>query len=188
MDVCRRADVELLPAAVLDPRQPEVLQTLSGARLLCLMPSAQRWPIFFNPLCDILRDVMQPGNDAARLPIWCQCSHVGDATAFDTIFLEVGLAVPVIFGSIGGDSLIEAISLARGNPRYFIATNGLRGIGEIATAASAIGANRIIFGSSAPARSLAAALSLVRFSGLTAADRALVLGGNARRLLGGSNS
>lgn len=183
LDVCRKATMELLPVAVLDPRQPEVMQTLGGARMLCLMPFAQRWPIDYSPLNDMIHAVMQSGDGVNRLPIWCQCSRPGDATLFDAIFDNVGHEVPVIFGSIGGDALIEAISLARSNENYFVATNGLRGLGEIAMAATAIGPNRIVFGSSAPARSLGSALSLVRYSGLPADEMAMVLGGNARRLL-----
>ncbi|MDX1931881.1 MAG: amidohydrolase family protein [Capsulimonadales bacterium] len=187
LEVCRQNQNLFLPAALLDPRQPDVVRTLEGARLLCLMPTAQRWPIAFYPLCEMLTEVMRSGTATARLPLWCQCSRPGDATAFDTLFEKVGLTSVVIFGSIGGEALTEAVSLARRNPRYHIATNGLRGMGEIATAAAAIGADRIVFGSSAPARSLGAALSLVRYSGLTPADRALVFGGNARRLLGGAS-
>ena len=187
LDVCNKVEMEILPAAVLDPRQPDVIQTLSGTRLLCLMPFAQRWPITYSPLCDLLTTVMKSGSDVSRLPVWCQCSRPGDATAFDNIFREVGWENLVVFGSIGGDALIEAMSLARANPRYHLATNGLRGVGEIAMATHAIGADRVIFGSSAPARSLGSALALVRSAGLPPEDMAKVLGGNARRLLEGGH-
>jgi predicted TIM-barrel fold metal-dependent hydrolase len=45
-------------------------------------------------------------------------------------------------------------------------------------------AERVVFASGAPVRSLGAALALIRHARLDAAAERLVLGGNARRLLG----
>ena len=58
-------------------------------------------------------------------------------------------------------------------------------MGDIEMAVStALGASRVVFASAAPARSLGAALGLMEQAGLSPADTDLVMGGNARRLLG----
>jgi predicted TIM-barrel fold metal-dependent hydrolase len=91
-------------------------------------------------------------------------------------------------GSVIGENLIEAIAVARADNRVFIATDGLRGIGEIAAAVGAIGASRVVFASGAPVQALGAALAMVAAAEISDSDREAILNGNARRLLSGRNA
>lgn len=185
--LCAQAGGALLPACVLDPRQPQVLQTIVGARMLCLMPGTQKWPILYSPLTDMLRSLSQTA-DAANLPIWIEVSRPGDATALAAELKEAGYSGPIILGSVAGDNLIEAISVSRADNRFFIATDGLRGVGEIAAVVGALGASRIVFASGAPVQALGAALATVDAAEIGDADREAILSGNARRLLTGRSA
>lgn len=185
--LCAEAGPKLAPAVVLDPRQPGAERTIAGGRVLCLLPDTQRWPALFAPAADLLRSLVAAGGSAtANLPLWWEAARPGDATAIAQTLRETGYPAPVILGGVTGECLYEAIVAAKGNDRLFIATNGLQGIGEVKTAVDAIGANRVVFGSGAPARSLGSALALVRSAGLSPDAQAAVFGGNARKLLGGA--
>ena len=178
---CQEAGGALQPAAILDPRLALGAQATTGARMLCVMPATQRWPLPFAPLDELLRTLAANGT---KVPIFCEVTSVGDATRFRDAFAASGWAdTAILFGSCAGDALLETIAVAQSNPNISLVTNGVRGIGAIEMAVGALGANRVVFGSGAPARSLGAALALIRRSELTAADQELVLGGNAKRIL-----
>ncbi len=178
-------DGSLIPAAVLDPRLPQPNQSIAGARVLCLLPAMQKWPLDFDPLCDALETLMQTAG-VANIPLWWEAARMGDATQIARTVRDTKYPAPVVLGGVTGDTLVEALSVARSSNQFFVATNGLRGIGEVGMAATAIGAGRVVYASSAPARSMGAALALVEQAGLSQADADLVLGGNARKLLKGA--
>ena len=97
-------------------------------------------------------------------------------------------AGPVVLTSVASAELAEALFASRAVPQIHLATHLLHGVGEIARAVAVLGAPRIVFASGAPAHSLGASLALVRSAVITEADRALVLGGNARRILAGGGN
>jgi predicted TIM-barrel fold metal-dependent hydrolase len=177
---------KLISAALLDPRRPNPERTGGGARVLVLLPSLQRYPLPYTPLTELLRTLAQLGGAAAAaIPLWWECSRPGDATAILATLRETNYPAPIVLGSVSGENLMEALAVAKVLPeRVHLATNGLRGIGEAGQAAAALGAQRVVFASGAPGRSLGAALALIEQASLSSEDRALVLGGNARRLLG----
>lgn len=179
--LCQEAGGALQPAAVLDPRQPNAAQSLSGARMICVMACTQAWPVRYAPLVNELKTLAGAGT---RVPLFWEASCLGDATAAVELLGASGYAGPVVFGSVNAETLSEAVTVAASDERLFVATNGLRGVGEVAYAVSALGASRVVFGSGAPAaRTMGGALGLVRVAGLSDADADLVLGGNAKRLL-----
>lgn len=55
--------------------------------------------------------------------------------------------------------------------------------GIVEKAVKVLGAERVLFGSDAPGRSYAAQIAKVQYADISAQDRALILGGNAARLL-----
>jgi hypothetical protein len=177
---------KLIPAALLDPRRPNPERTGGGARVLALLPGMQRYPLPYTPLTELLRTLAQLGGAAAAaIPIWWEASRPGDATAILATIKETNYPAPILLGSISGDNLMEAIAVAKVIPdRIHLATNGLRGIGEINQAVTTLGAARVVFASGAPNRSLGAALAAIHHAALSPEDLALVLGGNARRLFG----
>lgn len=167
----------LLPAAVVDPRTPFV--PVAGVRLLFLLPASQNYPLPYAALAEGLRAAQQ-----ANLPVFAEARRPGDATALGAALREVGYAgAPVVLGGVGGDTLHEALTVAKASDRVGIATDGLCGVGEVRYAAQALGAARVFFASGAPLRSLGASVALVKLSGLSPEERSQVFGGNARRLL-----
>lgn len=184
--LCQQSGGVLIPAAVLDPRLPQAAQSIGGAKVLCFLPAMQKWPLMFEPLIDVLETLCEMGENesVANTPVWWEAARMGDATQIEHVLQEAKYPAPVVLGGVTGETLVEALSVARKNKTFFVATNGLRGVGEIEMAVSTLGANRVVFASAAPARSLGAALGLVEQADLSQADADLVLGGNARRLLG----
>ena len=177
---------KLVPAAVLDPRRPSPERTGGGARVLVLLPGMQRYPLPYTPLTELLRTLAQLGGAAAAaIPIWWEASRAGDATAILATLKETNYPAPILLGGVSGENLMEALAAARVLPdRIHLATNGLRGIGEVSQAVATIGAQRVVFASGAPNRSLGAAIATIHQAALSPEEMALVLGGNARRLLG----
>ena len=178
--LCQDSGGILQPAAVLDPRLPNAAQTVAGARVLCLLPASQHWPVLYAPLADCLKAVAAAGG---VVPLYIEVSRPGDATAAAQMVRASGYAGAVVLGAFGGDTLTEAVSVARGNDKFRLATDGLRGVGEVDFAVKELGAGRVVFASGVPVRSLGAALALVRQANLSPADAAQVMGGNARGLL-----
>ena len=183
--LCQQSGGVLLPAAVIDPRLPKPHQAIGGAKVLCLLPNTQKWPMPYAPMCDVLEDLMKMGGDAtAKIPLWWEATRMGDATQISQIINETHYPAPIVLGGVTGDTLVESLAVARSNPKVYLSTSRLRGIGDIAMIAATLGADRIVFASAAPARSLGAVLGLIEQAGLSEADTDLILGGNARRLLG----
>lgn len=184
----------LFPAWVLDPRLPRAERLLAGAdaaRLLCLLPGMQAYAVNYAPIRRLLRHLaeqQQTGSGGGNPvpPLLFESACAGDATLFAAFLNEAGYAGPVLLSGVSGASgtLAEALAIAEEMPHAAITTDGLRGIGEVGAAVETLGAERVVFASGAPVRSLGAALALIRHARLDAAAERLVLGGNARRLLG----
>ena len=171
----------IVPGAVLDPRifvgvppkPPE------NTRIYYIMPGTQGYPLPYAPLFSLLRSM--PHN----LPLYFETRREGDATQIGMMLRDIGYAgAPVILGGATGSALIETISVAKANDYVGIATQGMRGVGEIRHTVSIVGASRVFFASGSPADSLGAAVALVKLAGLTPEERAAVFGNNSRRLLG----
>lgn len=175
----------LYPAFVLDPRLPDpAAHDTTGARLLCLLPATQQYPAAFAPIRRLLRGLQEAGRN---VPLLFEANRPGDATAFATMLAQTGYDAPVLLSDVSsahGATLAEALAVAQEFPNVLVATDGLRGVGEVGVAVRALGANRIVFASGAPDCSLGASLALVRHARLSPSDEAQILGGNARRLLG----
>lgn len=181
LEVCATPP-RLLPAFVVDPRVPPPHPSIEGARLLCLLPATQNWPSSFAPVRRLLRALMAaPG---PLVPLLFEARRAGDATAFGALVRETGYKGSIVLSGVGGAATLgEALAVADESESVYLATNGLCGVGEIAFAAQALGARRVVFASGAPVWSMGAALALVRHADLSPENQALILGGNARRLL-----
>ncbi len=103
-----------------------------------------------------------------------------------SLFEELGKRYPqttFIFAHVGG-SWVKAFQAVQPYPNLYIDLSGTdptRGIVEKAVAV--LGAERVLYGSDAPFRNYAAQLAKVKYAEISAAERRLVLGGNAARLL-----
>jgi hypothetical protein len=147
-----------------------------GFRMVRFFPALQGWPPRFAPLLAILRRLEPEG-----IPVMIDIDQPGEATE-----LVAALGpdhVPVVLAGIGERTLSEAIALLQVHDGLYIETSRLLMMGGAALAVERAGADRVLFGSGAPMRPMAAALASLRLAEISEQDRALVMGGNARRLL-----
>lgn len=179
--LCNDSGGVLLPAAILDPRTPLAETLLTGARLISLFPTTQKWPIAYAPLELALSALASRG---VKTPLFFEATRPGDATHLRTLLGATGFTGSVVLAGLTGAAFAEAVALARTDERYFLCTDSLQGVGEIKLAVDLVGAGRVLFGSGGVARgSLAASLAVARVAGLTEEVLAQVLGGNTKRLL-----
>jgi hypothetical protein len=91
----------------------------------------------------------------------------------------------VILGHMGGYFHVdEAIEVAEQHPNIVLETSATPYPEKIREAVERIGAERVVFGSDGPVSSPVLERQKVMIAGLSPADTALVLGGNAARLMG----
>ncbi|MEN3267069.1 amidohydrolase family protein [Pseudonocardia sp.] len=91
----------------------------------------------------------------------------------------------VILGHMGGYFHVdEAIEVAEQHPNIVLETSATPYPEKIREAVERIGAERVVFGSDGPVSSPVLERQKVMIAGLSPADTALVLGGNAVRLMG----
>jgi len=90
----------------------------------------------------------------------------------------------IVLGHMGGYLHVEeAIAVAEVHENVYLETSAMPYPPMIQTAVERVGPRRVLFGSDGPGCNPALELAKVRQAGLSADDEALVLGGNAARLL-----
>jgi len=152
----------------------------------------------FHPSCDRIRITDQrakPFLELARdenLPVVVHCGRWQEMASY-TFALEAASQNPgvnVILSHMGGDTAelematIDAIRAARLSNAY-LGIEGVREYWAVERAIAELGAEKVIFGSDYPLGHPKMYLGLVDALRISAVDRALVLGGNILRLLGG---
>jgi hypothetical protein len=173
---------ELIPAAVIDPRQyPRCLDEVrrrrdQGFRFFRFFPDAHGYPLDFAPLAALLPEM------AGGVALF-STGRPGAAT--ELARRATGLNQPVVLDPCGTDTLGEALAAMQSAPTLFLETTALLAAGALDTAAQSAGASRLLFGSGSPLLSLSSALMTHQFAALSDADRAAVLGGNLEGLLSG---
>ena len=175
---------QLYPVATLDPRAyPEALQeaearAAEGFRLFRFFPDRQSWPITYAPFRELLQKC-----DALRVPVAVTVAHAGDCTelADEVAFTQA----PLLLCGVTPQILGEALAIMRGMPKFYLETTNLLAPGALEAVRDHVpqGEERLIFASYSPLRYLSAALGPILTSGLSDEHKALVLGGNLRRLL-----
>jgi predicted TIM-barrel fold metal-dependent hydrolase len=173
---------ELLPAAVLDPRQypacvEEARRRLGqGVRVFRLSPDHHGYPPDFAPVAELL-----PLLESAIVMVTAARPGMATGLARWTAHFRG----PLVLAEPGAEVLGEALAVMRGVDRIFLETSGpgLEGAGTLELAVRTVGAERILFGSGAPLIGLGSALQAVAYAELSDADRAAILGGNMERLL-----
>jgi predicted TIM-barrel fold metal-dependent hydrolase len=145
---------------------------------LCrFFPTIQEWPIDYAPFTRALGRLL-----ANKKPVMVSIgSQLGAITALSRLL--DGTTSPVVLSRVQGPTLIEAIAAMQSHPCLLLETHSLQIPDGLSRVKDIVGADRIVFGSGAASRSLGAPLSYVQKSSLTDAEKAAVLGGNARRLL-----
>jgi predicted TIM-barrel fold metal-dependent hydrolase len=148
-----------------------------GFRLLRVFPATQGWAVDYAPFAALLRHL-----DSEKLPLMVEIAGSGAATR---LMRAVGEhEMPIVLAGIDDRGLAEAVALMQAHPRLYIETSEVLAMGALKQLVDSVGADRVLFGSGAPSRPISSGLAVVAQSGLSDAERAQVLGGNARTLLG----
>ena len=175
---------QLLPVGTLDPRAyPGCLDELklradAGFRLFRFFPDRQGWPLSLASFVEIVNKCDELGVlVAVNIAKAGDCSLLGQLVGWGK--------TPLIISGVTGEMLGEAICVARAHPNFYFETARLTAPNALETVRDSVpdGVQRLIFASYSPLRYLSAALGPVLTSTLSDEDKALVLGGNLRRLL-----
>jgi hypothetical protein len=115
--------------------------------------------------------------------------HCGDDPYTTPQAIALGAArapdATVVLGHMGGYFHVdEAIAAAERHANLYLETSAMPYPGKIAEAVRRVGAERVLFGSDGPGCNPGLEVEKVRMLGLPPEEEALVLGGNAERLLG----
>lgn len=173
----------LVPVATVNPQVyygeegPFTRFATDGFRMVRFFPQVQGWPVDYAPFVHLAQRL-----EAERLPIMMEISHPGTATRLMNVL--AGRQTPVLLAGIDEQTLAEAVILMRQHANVYVETSSLLATGVIKHVVDCVGAERVLYGSGAPSRPMASGLGVLRYVELTDMQRALVLGGNARRLLG----
>ncbi len=171
----------LLPTACIDPRRflecrDEIASARErGFRLFRLFPDEQGWTADSPAFSRLLPDFA-----AAKLPV-ATSPKIG-LGALQRAWQ--GLDLPLVLSAISYWELADALALLEAHPRIHVDTALLNSPGAVELVSERFGAERILLGSGALLNEMAPALGVVRAAGVSDELKALILGGNARRLLG----
>lgn len=149
----------------------------AGFRMVRLFPAFQKWDPGYAAFIALANDLAADG-----LPMMVDIASVGEASRVVTSLGRY--PGTVILAGVTAQTMAEAIALMRANPAVSIETSRLLATGALKHVVGCVGAERVFFGSGAPAQPMASSLSIAYQSGLTADELAQVLGGNAARLFG----
>ena len=172
----------LIPVATLNPAMfygdTTALNHLvdDGFRLLRFFPSEQNWKIDFAPFHWLLTHVQDTG-----LPVMVNIEAAGEITGLTRALR--GHEGTVILARVDYGTLAEAIAALHMFPNWHIETSRLLAPGCLHLAVDRVGADRLLFGTGAPARPIASGLHTVRYAGLDQSTVDMILGANARRIL-----
>jgi uncharacterized protein len=180
--VCRQRP-QLTPVAVLDPtRYPrtrdEAQRRLSqGFRLFRLFPTVHNYPLSVLPLERLLPTL------AGASALMVDVSEPGQTSAAARLFCD--FARPVLLAGVTSRLLGEALAAMEQCPALLLETSALHAAGALEAAVQTVGAERVVFGSSAALHSTGSAVYAVRYAALEESAKAAILGGNLTRVLSG---
>ncbi len=180
--VCR-ANPELVPVATVDPRRHlGVLEEIGRRRsegfvALRLFPEQQGWKIN-----SILSKPIMAECERLGMPLIVSGAGAGGPT--DVLAAIKDTTVPVIVTGVGYFNLAEGIAAAREHPSMLLEAQINDTPDSMRVTVDAIGADRVVYGSNSPSLSMRASLNGVAEAELTDDQKALIFGGNLRRILG----
>jgi predicted TIM-barrel fold metal-dependent hydrolase len=182
--VAKRYPQQLFPVATLDPRAfPECLaeadaRAAEGFRLFRFFPDRQGWPLRLASFRELLQKC-----DALKVLVAVTVAQPGHITelADEVAFTQA----PLILAGVTPATLGEALAVMKNDSKFYLETTALLAPGSLEIVRDTVdnGAERLLFASYSPLHYLSVALGPVLASGLSDEHKALVLGGNLRRLL-----
>jgi predicted TIM-barrel fold metal-dependent hydrolase len=174
--------VQVCPVATLNPVQyldwpAELERVLSaGAVGLRFFPELQGWSARDEVFRAMARAVR------GRCPLLVTVTRSGDASVIGAA--TAGLDTPVVL--VGGHytQLGDCLAAMERWPQLVMETSRLAQFRGVETVVRSVGAERVLFGSGAPARPVQAALNAVLAAEISEAERRAILAGNAGRVFG----
>jgi len=173
---------ELIPVGTVNPCRwlgctEEARRLLDvGVRLFRFFPQYQEWTIGQAPFRKLLREVLAPSGVALMLPAEMGFTAIGDMAA--------GIENPIIVESFRYSALAEALVVMQEVPNVFIETHLINSPNWVELLKDGVGVERIIFGSNAPLSYISAATAQIEYAQVSTEDKALIFGGNLKRILG----
>lgn len=177
----------LRPAGTFDLRdEPGWLHEIrrcraAGIRLLRIFPGAQRWHIesalFEKALAEL------SGSDIC-LAVGSMDCPTGWELPRAAARLTRKAGVRLLLLDVSYQNMAEVIAVMQEFPHVCAETNRLATVDAVGILAREVGADRLLYGSGAPARSMQKALNEILETELPDAAKRAILGGNAARLLG----
>lgn len=116
----------------------------------------------------------------AGLPAIVELTGPGDASTVAQTMGEMG--IPIILANVTYTTLGEAIAALQMAGHCYLEACRLATPGVVETLVSAVGAERLIYGSGAPAWHIIPTLSMIRAADIPDEAKRAILAGNARRL------
>jgi predicted TIM-barrel fold metal-dependent hydrolase len=177
-----QSGVQLWPVATLNPVQyadwPAELERVLAAGVVGIrfFPDLQGWPVASEAFGGVGRAIR------GRCPILIPVTRYGDASAIGAATQEFG--TPVIL--LGGHytQLGDCLAAMQRWPHLYLETSRLAQFRGVETVVRDVGAERLLFGSGAPARPIQASLNAILAAELSTVERRAILAGNASRLFG----
>jgi predicted TIM-barrel fold metal-dependent hydrolase len=175
--LCRCHD-NLHPVAVVDPRQyPDCMAEVERPGFVAyrFLREYQGWAIANQGFRRLLRAVAQTG-----VPTIVHVPDSGDATALlDTVG---GWEVPIVLAAVSYATLSEALAVMAEAPNLYLEAHRITLPGQVEVMVESVGAERLMYGSWAPMLAQRPSLDMVRVSEIGEREKALILGGTARRV------
>ncbi len=147
-----------------------------GVRAFRFFPQYQEWHIGQAPFRKLLREVLAPAGVALMLPADMGITAIGDMAA--------DIPNTVIIESFKYAFLSEAIVVMQERPNVFVETHMINSPNWVELLKAEVGVERLLFGTNAPLAYPSAAIAQIENARVSDADKALIFGGNLRRLLG----
>jgi predicted TIM-barrel fold metal-dependent hydrolase len=178
-----RANNRLIPIATINPlmffginQDIENLHS-AGFRIFKFYPSHQNWDLESAVFSHIVKQL-----SSMNIPIMIDTPETGQPTK--ALRAAENYESTIILCSISLDTLSESLALMEDYPNVMIETHKLHVPGALEMITEKVGADRIVFGSGAPLRSLASSLSYIVCSNLPDDARQQILSRNILRVMG----
>jgi predicted TIM-barrel fold metal-dependent hydrolase len=180
LDACQ-THPQLIPTGTLNPvrwigcrEEAQRLMDL-GVRMFRFFPQYQEWHIGQAPFRKLLEEVLAPSQVALMLPADLGISAIGE--------MAKHIPNPVIVEAFRYDKLAEAIVVMQEVPNVFVETHLINSPNFLELLRLEVGLERVLYGSYAPLAYAGAALAPIQHARVPDEDKALILGGNLRRIL-----
>ena len=142
-------------------------------KLFRFFPQYQEWNIGQAPFRKLLREVLAPSGVALMIPAVMGVTAIGEMAA--------GIQNPVIIDSLRYTSWAETVVVMQDVPNVFVEIH----LGSwLEWVKAEVGVERVVFGSNAPLSYISASTAQIEYASVSEEDKALVYGGNLRRILG----